>query len=159
MVTFCLILVLGFVPSFFFLLSPQLVADDCTMAPFTNQEKGVDEKYVWFHVVVLWQSLFIALFLASVAVLGHSTAACFLLFCAPTTNAILWTVVVRQDVLRLESDEESSYECWKSMLSQIFMFWMLTVVALVGSIMDKYFGRIRGGTDITPGNSSYERIP
>lgn len=134
-VIFLVIYILGFLPAVFFLVYPTIDAtDECIAQPFLK----IDAAALWYKGIQLWQSMFTALFLIAVAVLGHSPTSCFLFFCAPTTNILLWWLVIQNEALQVTTKDENEnvMACWQDLLLQIGIFWMLTALALLGSILD-----------------------
>ena len=139
---FALILLLGGVPAIIGFVSPSLPADDCMAAPFVAAGDN-SQFYIWYKAMSAWRHLFQALFLIAVAVHGHSTASCLLFVFAPTSNVLFWTLSMKKDVMSA-SDGSAIMDCWSHFLYQIILFWVLTIIALGGSIVDDWYAHRQG---------------
>ena len=154
-VIFGFILCMGFLPSFVFVLYPNLdtMSDDCLCMTTVFVSNGHDVHYLWFKAVYYWQNMFVCLFLAAVAVNGHSISSCLLLLAAPTTNGIFWMTSMKSELHSNDLGKEAK-DCWSDFANQIAAFWIMTALALGGVIVDKNWSSSTGSS-----TSNYERVP
>lgn len=151
------ILIAGFLPNFLFLVNPDLdsTADGsiCMTSVFVSEGHN-NVQYFWFKAVFYWQNMFLCLYLAAVAVNGHSVSSCVLLLTAPTING-LFSMISMKSELHKNYYGKDVQDCWDQFVWAIGVFWILSALALSGAVLDMYRPLSSNNTE----RSNYDRVP